>query len=147
MGLERKILVMLTKRKCFLVNNVFVKKIRVVMLNCMICIDCVFYYNTRLNSSMYWFSGECDFFFFSSWNLLLSYALLSMCSLVILWHAYVQVPSEGNLSTEKRKAEDDIESAEKRKRKKNKCPTPRPACSWVHFRYNHSFTRISYVST
>ncbi|XP_011002799.1 PREDICTED: uncharacterized protein LOC105109714 isoform X2 [Populus euphratica] len=43
------------------------------------------------------------------------------------------VPSEGNLSTEKRKAEDDIESAEKRKRKKNKCPTPRPACSWVHF--------------
>lgn len=53
---------MLTKRKCFLGNNVFVKKIRVVMLNCMICIDCVFYYNTRLNSSMYWFSGECDFF-------------------------------------------------------------------------------------
>lgn len=44
-----------------------------------------------------------------------------------------KVPSEGNLSTEKRKAEDDIESAEKRKRKKNKCPTPRPACSWVHF--------------
>ena len=51
MGLERKILVMPTKRKCFLGNNVSVKKIRVIMLNCMICIDCVFYYNKRLIES------------------------------------------------------------------------------------------------
>ena len=52
-----------------------------------------------------------------------------------------QVPSEGDLSIEKRKAEDDIESERKRKKKKNKGPNPRPACSWVHFRYNHSLKK------
>ena len=51
-----------------------------------------------------------------------------------------QVPSEGDLSIEKRRAEDDIES-ERREKKKKKCPNPRPACSWVHFRYNHSLKK------
>ncbi|KAJ6752823.1 E3 UBIQUITIN-PROTEIN LIGASE SINA-LIKE 2 [Salix koriyanagi] len=52
----------------------------------------------------------------------------------MLWSIVLcPVPSEGDLSIEKRKAEDDIESEKKRKRKKNKGPNPRPACSWVHF--------------
>lgn len=45
------------------------------------------------------------------------------------------VPNEGDIATEKRKAEEQFVSEEKRKRKKKKkqVATPRPACSWVYF--------------
>ncbi len=49
----------------------------------------------------------------------------------------VQVPNEGDIATEKRKAEEQVVSEEKRKKKKKKkkqVATPRPACSWVYFR-------------
>ncbi|KAG7943042.1 hypothetical protein I3843_15G019500 [Carya illinoinensis] len=45
------------------------------------------------------------------------------------------VPNEGDVATEKRKAEDYIVTKEKKTKKKKKKPvaTPRPACSWVYF--------------
>ncbi|KAF3969557.1 hypothetical protein CMV_006662 [Castanea mollissima] len=46
------------------------------------------------------------------------------------------VPNEGDIATEKRKAEEQVVSEEKRKKKKKKkkqVATPRPACSWVYF--------------
>nr|XP_023895194.1 protein MAIN-LIKE 1-like isoform X2 [Quercus suber] len=45
------------------------------------------------------------------------------------------VPNEGDIATEKRKAEEQVVSKEKRKKKKKKkqVATPRPACSWVYF--------------
>ncbi|GMY24259.1 E3 ubiquitin-protein ligase SINA-like 10 [Fagus crenata] len=47
----------------------------------------------------------------------------------------VQVPNEGDIATEKRKAEEQVVSEEKRKKKKKKkqVATSRPACSWVYF--------------
>lgn len=46
------------------------------------------------------------------------------------------MPSEGDLTTVNRKEDKYIEYEEsrKRKRKKKQVTTPRPACSWVHFR-------------